>query len=113
MYKETRFKRRGRLRTNSSFNPVGLLIFIAKIFYYGVLLLSPIILWKLLGLDKAIPQYELLAYIGTYCIMAQEFIRHPSHFILRGAPWNEKIFIEKTSYHEDSDYDDISNWPSK
>jgi hypothetical protein len=92
-------QRRTFTSTNYSFNPVGLLLFIVKIFYYGGLLLSPYIFWKLLGLKNAIPQYEILFYIGTYIILAQEFIRHPSHFILRGEPWNEKIFVKRTIYH--------------
>jgi hypothetical protein len=97
MYQQRNSTRKSKFKTrNCSINPVGLLIFMAKILYYGVLVLSPVVLWKLLGLDKAIPQYEVLAYIGAYCIMAQEFIRHPSHFILRGEPWNEKIFINRT-----------------
>ena len=94
-------------------NPIGMLIFLAKIFYYGVLLLAPFLCWYVLNLEHMIGQYKAFFLIGLYLLIAQDFISHPSHFILQGEPWNEKIFIRRATYEQISNYDDISNWPSK
>jgi len=112
MFKEKCLKKQGRLTVRSySINPVGILIFIVKIFYYGALLFAPFIFWKVLKLENMIGQYEAFYYIGAYILLAQEFIMHPSHFILRGEPWNERIFIRKATYEEHG-YDGYSDWPS-
>jgi len=115
MYEKNYSKRR-KLKTRScSINPVGILIFIAKILCYGVLLFAPFIFWHVLKLDNVLGQFKSFFFIGAYILMAQDFIRHPSQYILRGEPWNEKIFIRSTTYEEDDDYDydDYSNWPTK
>jgi hypothetical protein len=56
-------------------------------------------------------------YLGSYFVMAVYFIQDPSLFILRGEPWNERIFIRKITYEaeddSDNDYDDYSNWNSR
>ena len=98
---------------NYCINPVGFFIFLAKIFYYGVLLFAPFLFWYVLNLEHMIGQYKAFFLIGLYVLMAQCFISHPSHFILQGEPWNEKIFIRRTTYEQTNNYDDISNWPSK
>lgn len=99
MYRENHSKTGRKCRTRScSINPVGILIFITKILYYGVLLFAPFIFWHVLNLDNMIGQYKAFFFTGVYILMAQDFIRHPSRFILRGEPWNEKIFIKRTTY---------------
>jgi len=106
-------KRTKSSASNYCINPIGILIFLAKIFYYGVLLCAPFIFWYVLNLEHMIGQYKAFFLIGLYVLMAQDFISHPSHVILRGEPWNEKIFIRRTTYEQTNNYDDISNWPSK
>jgi hypothetical protein len=107
MFKEKCLKKQGRLTVRSySINPVGILIFIVKIFYYGALLFAPFIFWKVLKLENMIGQYEAFYYIGAYILLAQEFIMHPSHFILRGEPWNERIFIRRVTFQEERGYDE-------
>ena len=82
---------------NYCINPLGILIFLAKVFYYGVLLFAPLIFWYVLNLEHMIGQYKAFFLIGVYILMAQEFIRNPSRFILKGEPWNEKVIIQRTS----------------
>jgi hypothetical protein len=67
------------------------------------------------GPVSILARHKPYVLIILYALMATEFIRHPSHFILRGEPWNERIFIRSTTYEEDDDYDydDYSNWPTK
>ena len=97
MYNERISPERAKSSTsNYCINSVGVLIFFAKIFYYGVLLFAPFLLWKVLGLEQMIGLYEAFFYIGLYVLMAQEFIRHPSRVILRGEPWNEKVIIQRS-----------------
>jgi len=106
-------QRRKSSASNYCINPVGIFIFLAKIFYYGVLLFAPFLCWYVLNLEHMISQYKAFFLIGLYILIAQDFISHPSHFILQGEPWNEKIFIRRATYEQISNYDDISNWPSK
>ena len=114
MYQQRYSKSRGRFKTRSySINPVGILIFITKILCYGVLLFAPFIFWDVLNLDNMIGQYKAFFFTGAYILMAQDFIRHPSQYVLRGEPWNERIFIRRTTCEEDDDYGDGSNWSSK
>jgi len=111
MFKEKCLKKKGRLTVRSySINPVGILIVIVKILYYGALLFAPIILWYALKLDNLAGEFKAFILIGTYILLAQDFIRHPSRFILRGEPWNERIFIRKVTYEEEDGYDGYSGW---
>jgi hypothetical protein len=96
-------KREKSSSSNYCINPIGVLIFLAKIFYYGVLLCAPFICWYVLNLDHMIGQYKAFFLIGLYILMAQEFIRNPSRFILRGTTWNETVIIQRTIYkHADN-----------
>jgi hypothetical protein len=104
-------KREKSSSSNYCINPIGVLIFLAKIFYYGVLLCAPFICWYVLNLDHMIGQYKAFFLIGLYILMAQEFIRNPSRFILRGKLWNEKICIRSTTHEKTNNNDDIANWP--
>ena len=117
MYKEKFPKKEGRFTIKSySLNLVGILIFITKIFCYGVLLFAPFIFWHVLKLDDVMREFKQFFFIGAYILMAQDFIRHPSQYILRGEPWNERIFIRRPNYKEednDYDYNDYRNWPSQ
>jgi hypothetical protein len=111
MYQEAHSKRkRLRILRNYSINLWGIVIFIAKVFYYTALLFFPFIVVWALGLKLPYPAF---VYIGFYVLLAQEFIRHPSHFILRGEPWNQRIFIRKVTYEEERGYDTYSDWLSK
>jgi len=101
MYNEYCSKKKGKFTTKSySLNTVGILIFIAKIFYYEVLLFAPFIFWHVLKLDNMIEQFKAFFFIGAYILMTQDFIRHPSHFILLGESWKERIFIKRIIYKE-------------
>ena len=114
MYQQRYSKSSGRLKTrNYLINPIGILLFIAKILCYGVLLVSPFIFWHILNLDNIIGQYKAFFFIGAYILMAQDFIRHPSQYVLRGEPWNERIFITRTTCEDDGDCGAASNWSSK
>ena len=105
MYNEHCSKKKGRLTVRSySINPVGILIFIVKTLYYSALLFAPFIIWYALKLDTMAGEFKAFILIGTYILMAQDFIRHPSHFILRGDPWNERIFIRRVTYKEAQGY---------
>ena len=99
--------------SNYYINPVGVCIFLAKMFYYGMLFFAPFLCWYALNLDHMIGHYKAFFLIGLYILMAQDFISHPYHFILQGEPWNEKIFIRRTTYEQVDIHKDISNWPSK
>ena len=90
-------KKQNHTVRNYAINPIGILIFFAKTFYYGVLLVAPFIFWYVLNLEQMIGHYKAFFLIGLYILMAQEFIRNPSRFILKGEPWNEKVIIQRTS----------------
>ena len=76
--------------SNYYINPVGVFIFFAKIFYYGVLLFAPFIFWYVLNLEHMIGQYKAFFLIGLYILIAQDFISHPSH-VLTGNGRDKKI----------------------
>ena len=78
----------------------------------------PLIAWEILAavspeLIANIEGCKFYIMLIVYGGLAGAFVTYYSQFILRGEPWNEKIFIRRTSYHEDNDYDDIRNWPTK
>ena len=123
MYNQEYGNKNGRFSISQySINPWGIVILIAKIFSYGVLCCMPLIAWEILAavspeLIANIEECKFYIMLIIYGGLAGAFVTNPSQFILRGEPWNTKIFIRRTTYEEDDDYDygydDESNWLTK
>ena len=87
-----------------SINPWGIVIVIAKIVHYGVMCCMPLIAWEILAvvcpeLIASVEKCKFYMMLMVYFIFTGVFVTYPSQFILRGEPWNTKIFIKKNTYH--------------
>jgi hypothetical protein len=108
MFKEKRYRRTGRMRRRRyTINPVGVLILIARVFFFVAWLCSPFLLWGFMRCDhvgggRLIP-FKPYGILFMYVTMAADFVRNPHHFILQSPSWDTRIFIEKTTY-EDEDF---------